>query len=195
MPRSFAVTFDYRCPFARNAHEAVVAGVRGGADWDVTYWPFSLDQAHVEEGETAVWARPADERGSGVLALTWGLAIRDRFPDLFLDAHLNLFAARHDRGERIDDEAVLREAVAAVGVDADAVARIVASGEPLTALADLHEEAVKRWDVFGVPTFISGDEAAFVRLMERGRTDDVERAVGMLEWDRLNEFKRTVVPR
>lgn len=29
--RSIAVTFDYRCPFARNAHEAVVAAERDGA--------------------------------------------------------------------------------------------------------------------------------------------------------------------
>ena len=26
--RSFSVTWDYRCPFARNAHEHVVAGLR-----------------------------------------------------------------------------------------------------------------------------------------------------------------------
>ena len=43
--------FDYRCPFARNGHESVVAGLRDGRDWDVTFVPFSLDQVHVEEGE------------------------------------------------------------------------------------------------------------------------------------------------
>ena len=32
---TFAVTWDYRCPFARNAHEHVVTGLQGGADWDV----------------------------------------------------------------------------------------------------------------------------------------------------------------
>ena len=35
MTHEFAVTFDYRCPFARNAHEAVVTGLREGRDWNV----------------------------------------------------------------------------------------------------------------------------------------------------------------
>ena len=34
MSRHIAVTFDYRCPFARNAHEAVVKAVREGSDID-----------------------------------------------------------------------------------------------------------------------------------------------------------------
>jgi len=49
--------------------------------------------------------------------------------------------------------------------------------------------------VFGVPTFIEGDDAVFIRFMERGRVDDLERALGLLEWTRLNEFKRTTLPR
>ncbi len=191
---NFAVTFDYRCPFARNVHEAVVAGIRGGADWQVEFRPFSLDQAHVADGEPDVWDRSPTERGTGVLALTWGIAVRDHFPDAFLDAHLSLFAARHDRGERLAEEQVLRRAVAAAGLDPDDVAAVVASGEPLRTLAAEHTEAVKRWEVFGVPTFVSGDEAVFVRLMERGRVDDVERVLGLLGWHRLNEFKRTTLP-
>jgi hypothetical protein len=35
----------------------------------------------------------------------------------------------------------------------------------------------------------------FVRYMERGRTDDLLRTLDLLEWDRLNEFKRTRLPR
>jgi hypothetical protein len=31
--------------------------------------------------------------------------------------------------------------------------------------------------------------------MERGRIDDLERMVGLLDWARLNEFKRTRIPR
>jgi hypothetical protein len=31
--------------------------------------------------------------------------------------------------------------------------------------------------------------------MERGRIDDLDRMLGMIEWTRLNEFKRTRVPR
>ncbi len=48
--RSFAVTWDYRCPFARNAAEHVLDGLGAGADWDVRWVPFSLGQVHVAEG-------------------------------------------------------------------------------------------------------------------------------------------------
>ncbi len=195
MPRSFAITFDYRCPFARNAHEAVVAGLREGRDWEARFLPFSLDQVHVPEGETPVWERPSDERGSGVLALTWGLAVRDALPDAWLDAHVNIFAIRHDDARKLNDVDALREAVKRAGADPDAVAREVESGRPLATLALEHEQAVARWSVFGVPTFIEGDEAVFVRFMERGRVDDLERVLDMISWTRFNEFKRTTVPR
>jgi len=54
----FSVNWDYRCPFARNAHEHVMAALDAGADWDVTYVAFSLNQAHVEEGQHDVWDDP-----------------------------------------------------------------------------------------------------------------------------------------
>src|SRR5262249_22680212 len=153
------------------------------------------DQVHVEEGETSQWERDPAERGSGMLALQYGIAARDAFPDQFADAHLALFAARHDHGLKIADEAVLRDAVQGAGLDPDAVAEEVQSGRPLKTLAAEHTEAVERWDVFGVPTFIEGDEAVFVRFMERGRVDDLERMLDLLPWARLNEFKRTRIPR
>ena len=195
MTRSFAVSFDYRCPFARNAHEAVVAGLRDGHDWDVRFMPFSLDQSHVPEGDPPVWDRPATDRGTGVLAIEWGLAVRDTFPEHFLDWHVAAFAARHDHARQIREEAVLREVATDSGLDADAVAAIVASGAPLQALAHEHTEAVERWAMFGVPTFVEGDEATFVRFMERGRLDDLDRALDLLSWTRLNELKRTRIPR
>ena len=48
MTTTFAITFDYLCPFARNASEAVVEGLHNGADWNVTFKPFSLAQTKVE---------------------------------------------------------------------------------------------------------------------------------------------------
>ncbi|HEU5449697.1 MAG TPA: DsbA family protein [Acidimicrobiia bacterium] len=196
MARQFAVTWDYRCPFARNAHEALVAGLKEGRDWDVRFLPFSLDQIHVEEGETPVWERGLDEKGvSGLRALLWGVAVRDAFPDHFLDFHLATFKARHDDGKKIAEEPVLREAAASVGLDPDAVAEEVASGRPLKAVTAEHSEAVDRYAVFGVPTIIEGEEAVFVRLMERGNVDDFAHALDLVGSTRLNEFKRTKIPR
>jgi 2-hydroxychromene-2-carboxylate isomerase len=121
--------------------------------------------------------------------------VRDQFPEQFFDAHLSLFAARHERGEKLGHEDVLRAAVGAAGLNADAVAAEVASGRPLKTLAAEHTEMVDNFAVFGVPTFIEGDEAVFIRFMERGRVDDLERALDLLQWGRLNEFKRTKIAR
>ena len=196
MARQFAVTWDYRCPFARNAHEALVKGLREGRDWDVRFWPFSLDQVHVEEGETPVWERELDEKGTGgVRALLWGVAVRDAFPEKFLDFHVAAFAARHDEGKKIAEEPVLRAVAESVGLAASAVAEEVASGRPLKALEAEHTEAVDRWAVFGVPTVIEGDEAVFIRIMERGNVDDWAEALELVPSHRVNEFKRTKIPR
>jgi predicted DsbA family dithiol-disulfide isomerase len=193
MTRALAVTFDYLCPFAYNGNAAAINATREGVDYDVRYMPFSLAQAHVEEGDVPAWDR--DPLASGVLALLYGLAVRDAFPEHFDEAHLALFAARHDKGLKLDEEDVVRDAVTTAGLDADAVATEVASGRPLAVLNAEHAEAVERWGVWGVPTFIEGEDAAFVRFMERGRVDDLERTVDLLGWTRLNEFKRPRIDR
>lgn len=192
MVMQFEITFDYLCPFARNANEAVINGLNAGREWDVTFRPYSLSQVHVGEGEPDIFA---DASASGVLALQWGIAVRDHDPDNFRAAHLALFSARHDDGLDISDESVIRAAVAGVGVDVDAIADVVDGGVPAKTLATEHTEAVDRWEVFGVPTFIYDDVATFIRFMSRGDVDDLERALTLLEWQDLNEFKRTRLPR
>ena len=37
--------------------------------------------------------------------------------------------------------------------------------------------------------------ATFVRFMERGRVEDLLRVLDLLDWNGLNEFKRTRIPR
>jgi hypothetical protein len=197
---SFAVTFDYRCPFARNAHEHVLSAIRAGAELEVDFVPFSLSQAHVEEGQTDVWARPGDD--SGLLALQVAVVVRDRFTDRFLDVHEALFALRHDRGGQLRSEAELRTVLHRAGVDHDSVFAEIAEGGPLDVVRKEHERAVADHSVWGVPTFISGNHAAFVRLMDRPGDDaavavrTVERIVEMLDgWPELNEFKHTTMER
>jgi hypothetical protein len=195
----FAVTWDYRCPFARNAHELVLAGLAGGAPWDVRFVPFSLSQAHVEDGGTDVWDDPASD--SGLPALQVGVVVRDWFPDRFPAVHGALFALRHDQGQSLRDEALLRDLLTANSVDADAVFDEIATGKPLAMIKAEHSEAVERWQVWGVPTFIVGESSAFVRFMHRpegdmsvGRTS-IDRVIDLLAWPELNEFKHTSIPR
>src|ERR1700727_716780 len=119
MALSFAVTWDYRCPFARNAPEQPITALEAGADWDVRFLAFSLDQGHVEEGEPPVWDHP--DRYPGLLANEGGIVVRDRFPEQFLTVHRAIFSARHvqsrDTRKREVMEAILGEA----GVDSASV--------------------------------------------------------------------------
>ena len=92
--KPFAVTWDYRCPFARNAHEHLVTGLADGADWDVTFLPFSLSQVHAPEGGTPVWDDPG--KFKDLIALAAGVVVRDQYPGQFGAVHNALFSARHD---------------------------------------------------------------------------------------------------
>jgi hypothetical protein len=200
VPLTFDLTFDYLCPFARNAAEFVIDGLEHGADWDVTFTPYSLAQGHTEEGEPAIWEQDNHDRRSGILALQVGLAVQDRFPDAFPAAHRELFALRHDRGEDLRDRDAIRKALDAADVDPDAVFEAVAAGTYLDVLRTEHERNVEVHGVWGVPTFIAGDRAVFVRFMDRpsdgtAAIERIERVVDMVaNFHDLNEFKQVNIP-
>jgi predicted DsbA family dithiol-disulfide isomerase len=196
---SFAVTYDYRCPFARNAHEHLLAGLKAGAGWDVEFLPFSLTQAHIEEGATPAWEDPS--KAQELVAIEAGLVVRDQWPERFDAVHLALFTARHDEGRDLRSEDVVRDVLKQSGVEAGPVFEALATGEPREAFRKAHESAVAEHSVFGVPTFIRGDSAVFVRVMTRpsgngqSSIDTIERVLGLLEnHPELNEFKHTTIP-
>lgn len=195
MTQSFSVTYDYLCPFARNASEAIVDALRDGAALDVSFVPFSLNENRADEGVMPQWDLPSSSVGPGVLALVWSVAVRDNYPDSFLDFHVTMFSARHDDGEDISDLGVIEAVADRVGLDVGEVRALVESGVPAKTLALEHTRSVELHEVFGVPTFIQGDEAVFVRFMERHSTEDLDRVLDMLSWTNLNEFKRTTVHR
>jgi protein-disulfide isomerase-like protein with CxxC motif len=197
--KQLSITFDYLCPFARILNETLIVAKEDGAPFEVDFLPFSLSQVHLSDGDAPVWE--TTPRRSGVLALEWGLAVRDQFPDRFPAAHLALFSARHDHGHDLNDPRVLRDAVAGAGLAAGEVEEIVAGGAPAKALRDDHTALVEEHQVFGVPTIIAGDRAVFIRLMDRtldpatARTT-VDRLLEMIvAWPALNEFKATRIPR
>jgi hypothetical protein len=197
--RSFALTFDYRCPYARIAHDHVVEGLRGGADWKVTFLPFSLGQSHVEPGKPSVWENP--DQDSGIIAQQLAIAIRDGQPDRFVEAHHALFEHRHSAAGNLRDRKILSEVVAEVGVDVGAAWADVDSGRPLEVFRAEHTGYAASHEVWGVPTFVMDDAAVFVRLLDPARGDQalaistVERILDAMEWENLNEFKHTSVPR
>lgn len=196
----FAVTWDYRCPFARNAHEHLVAALEAGAAFEVTFLGYSLSQGHLEEGETSVWEEP--DKDSGIVAMQAGIVVRDRLPEKFLGVHRALFALRHDKGGDLRDEAAIRRVLETHGVDANDVFAEITSGWPLEVFHKEHDRGVAEHEVWGVPTFVVGDQAAFVRLMTRPEGDGalaartIERVVDLAHgMPELNEFKHTSIPR
>lgn len=196
--RAFGLTYDYRCPFARLVHDHVVEGLRAGADWNVTFLPFCLGQAHVEDGHPDVWENPDSD--SGLLALQLSIAVRDAQPDVFPDVHQALFNHRHVDGGSLRDRDVLTRILTAHGADATRAFADVDSGRVLPVVRDEHETYVKSHSVWGTPTFVVGGAAVFVRLLDHAHGDGtqarrtIERILDDIEWPLLNEFKHTTIP-
>lgn len=197
---AFAVTWDYRCPYAFNAHTHLIAALRDGAPWDVTFTPFSLNQVHVAEGDTPVWDDPS--HSPGIVAMEAGLSVRDSQPDRFLAVHEALYRARHVEARDLRQPDVVRAVVSEAGADADAVFADIDGGGPLATFRKEHEAAVAERSVFGVPTFVVGDKAVFVRLLSRfegdarASRDAIERVLTLIDSHTdLNEFKHTSIPR
>lgn len=198
MTTSFALTWDYRCPFARIANDHVLTALAAGADFDVTFLPFSLGQLHREEGQADVWDDP--ESDSGLFALQVGVALRDHFPSDFAVAHRAIFEHRHNDGGQLRTPEQLRPVLERAGVDADKVFAVVETGEPLATIKAEHTGYAASHAVWGVPTWIKDDKAVYVRLMKGPGGDGgeatrtVQRLVDLLEWSNLNEFKHTSLP-
>ncbi|CAA9228790.1 MAG: FIG00659836: hypothetical protein [uncultured Acidimicrobiales bacterium] len=197
---TFSVAWDYRCPFARNAHEHLIAGLRAGAQWDVTFAPFSLGQVHVADGEPDVW--DDDTKTSGLIAMEAGIVVRDTYPDRFLDVHQAFFDARHDEGRDIREPEVVRGVLSEHGVDADAVWAQIEEGGPREVFRKEHQTIVQEHKVWGVPTFMAGDASVFVRLMTRPQGDaelavkTIDRVIDLVTgFPELNEFKHTSISR
>ncbi len=199
-PRRFALTWDYRGRFARHLSDSVVRGLVDGADWDVEFWPFSVEQTRRRDDQASIWDDP--EGSVSFLAMQVGLVVRDQFPEVFPAVHRALFAARHDEGLDLRQEDVVRRVLASNDVDADVVFSEVASGEPVETYRREHERAAADYGVFGVPTLVVGGRAAFVRLMTGAAGDPhsaratVEKLLDLVAgWPELNELKHTTIPR
>ncbi len=193
-----SVTWDYRCPFARNACEHLAQAIEGGAGYEIIFVPFALNEMHREDGDPSVFDDPARQRD--LVAMLVGIVIRDRYPAQWLTVHKALFALRHDEGGDLRDEALLRSLLENQDIDPDIVFSEIASGWPLAAFRKEHDSAQRDHSVWGVPTFIVGDQAAFVRLMTRPTGDAsasrriIDHIINTLqEFPQLNELKHTSI--
>lgn len=196
---SFSLNWDYRCPYARNANEHVITALGAGAELEVEFLPFCLNQVHVEEGRPDVWDDPT--KATDLLALQVGMVVKDWFPQSFHDVHLAIFRARHDEDRDIREEEVLRSVLRPHGL-AGPVFALICEGWPVVSLRKAHEAQVAEHQVFGVPTFTVGDQSVFVRLMTRPDGDadvakrTITRVLDLIEGaPELNEYKHTTTLR
>ncbi len=165
----FGVNWDYRCPFARNIHEHLVAALKDGAPWDVAFIPFSLSQVHLEEDEPPVWEDPTKTKDLSAIAA--GLIINRDFKDVFYDVHVDLFSLRHDQAKDITDWSVVSKVLQHYGVDPKVIKEEIDEGDIIKVFRSKHEESVEKYQVFGVPTFFLNDTATFARVMTRPKGD------------------------
>ena len=198
MTRSFAVTWDYRCPYGRIVHDHVVTGLLAGADWNVTFLPYCLGQSNRDAALPPIWETP--QADSGLFALQVGVAARDTDPTNFPAFHRAVFDYRHTRAGNLNDRAALTGILDAAGIDSASILATVEGGEPLRTIAREHMQYVNSHDVWGVPTFVVDDKAVFVRLLRTAEGDGnsaintIERILDNIDWPILNEFKHTSVP-
>lgn len=193
--RSFRLNYDYRCPWTAVVHDTVLDGLEAGAEWDIRFEPFCLGQVHVEDGGVPIWDRPGDD--SGLEALQVSVIVRDTYPDAFAAVHRGLFALRHHKGEQLDRQHIDQVLIETGLSPADIWPR-VDDGSALATVCDEHTLQVKELEVWGVPTFMIGDRAVFIRFMERSDGDGelaISRVVQVLDLiengANLNEFKHT----
>ena len=195
---SFSLSYDYRCPFAKNIHLHVIAALRAGGDFDVTFVPWTMSQGYREPGAPDVWLDAAKD--GDLLALAVSTSVRDQQPDLFLDVHEALFLGRHVRGLRLASWDDIETALSGIAVDLDAVRADVAARRPHEVIGAAFR-TFETYEAFGVPTFVLGNDAVFVRYMNPPQGDDAASVdlIGSItrliaERAALNEFKHTKVP-
>ncbi|HVA53314.1 MAG TPA: DsbA family protein [Acidimicrobiales bacterium] len=194
---SFQLSYDYRCPFAKNIHLHVVAALRAGADFHVTFVPWTMSQGYKADGAPDVWDDPT--RDEELLALAVSTSIRDFQPEHFLAAHEALFRARHERALRLVTSREISDALSSTGVDLAQVFDDVASRRPHKVIGESFR-AFDRFEAFGVPTFVVGTDATFVRYMTTPN-DDGQASITLIEslvnlmsnQSALNELKHTKV--
>jgi DSBA-like thioredoxin domain len=194
----FDLSYDYRCPFAKNLHLHVITALRAGADFDVTFVPWTMSQGYRADDASDVWDDPT--RDPELLSLAVSTSIRDQQPEHFLDAHEALFRARHERAIRLVTKDEIENALASTSVDLRQVFDDVASRRPHKVIGESFRE-FERYEAFGVPTFVVNGDATFVRYMTTP-SDDPAASVTLIEslvtlmsdQSALNEFKHTKVP-
>lgn len=159
---------DPTCPLAwRTA--LWIREVRNVRPVAVTWRFFSLEVINRKEG-----AEPSYQSGNSWAGLrTMALARRQGGNEAVERAYLALGNAAHGRKESIREPEGVRAALQQAGLDASLVDAALADESTIQDVLSDHEEAVKRYRAFGVPTIaIEGQDVGFygpiIQFVPRG---------------------------
>ncbi len=137
----------------RNVREE--KGERPNVDWR----PFVLAQANSKEGpDWKAWEQPPGEDNRGLLALKAALAAMRQGEELYDNFHLALLKARHEDRKDLVDINVILDVAKDSGLDVSRLREDIEDPSILKTIAESHGEATEKYGVFGVPTFVAGDE-------------------------------------
>lgn len=149
--------FDPLCPLAwRTA--LWVRETRAVRQLDITWRLFSLEVVNRQDG-----VQPDYVNGNGWTALrSLALARRQRGNEGMEKLYIALGNAQHGRKESIRERAVVEAAATQVGFEPGFVAAALADDSTIQDVLSDHEEAVKRYNAFGVPTLaLEGSNVGF----------------------------------
>ncbi|MEI6709651.1 MAG: DsbA family protein [Actinomycetota bacterium] len=195
---SFKLSYDYRCPFAKNIHLHAVSALKGGAELEIEFSPWTMSQNYRGEGAPDVWND--ESKDAELLSLAISTSIRDQQPELFLNVHEALFRARHEKGIRLVSWEQIEPILAPLGVDSEMVKADVATRRPHEIIGKTFTEFTS-YEAFGVPTFVVNGDATFVRYMDEPESPEksaelLQSLVALMSTQSaLNEFKHTRLPR
>jgi 2-hydroxychromene-2-carboxylate isomerase len=178
-PTSINFHFDPLCPLAWRA-ALWIREVRKVRPVDVTWRFFSLEVVNRKEGVTPDFQKD----GSWAALRTLALARRQGGNDAVERLYLALGAAQHGRRESIKQVEVIEAASKQADLDPDIVEAALTDESTIQDVLADHEEAVRRYRAFGVPTIaIEGSDVGFygpiIQFVPRG-----EDAGEM--WDHIN---------
>jgi predicted DsbA family dithiol-disulfide isomerase len=184
--------FDPLCPLAWRTF-LWIREARNVRPIDITWRFFSLEVVNRKEGVTP----DVQHDGSWAAERTLVLARRLGGNAAVERLYLTLGAAQHGRRESIKDIAVIEAAVKQADLDPGIVEAALSDESTIKEVLSDHEEAVRRYRAFGVPTIaIEGSEVGFygpiIQFVPRG--EDAGEMWDHLKWalhqPNLFELKR-----
>ena len=149
MTESVRFFFDPLCPWCYQTSRWILQ-LQDGGDVDVSWGVFSLEIANAED-PTAV--RPATARAAAALRTV--IALRDSEGEAAVGRfYAALGAAVHQRGEAVDDDEVLQDALEAAGASSALLDKALGDEATWERVAAEHAALVARTRSFGVPTIV-----------------------------------------